>query len=151
MARTLHHLRFADTDVLVEAEQEATLLEVARQQLGVRSASRGCDDGKCGACRLIVDDVLVNACKVKWSAVREGARVVAYEQLEGDPDAARAVEAFGRERPTRCRLCTGGLGVTAVALARAGHAREPDAVEDTLQTATCMCTGRGSLRRALLA
>ena len=150
MARTLHHLRFADTVVLIEAEDDATLLEVARQRLGVRSASRGCDDGKCGACRLIVDGVLVNACTLRWDRVREGAQLEAYEQLEGELDAVRAVEAFARERPTRCRLCTGGLGVTAVALARAGHARDPDAVEKTLETATCMCTGRGSLRRALL-
>jgi aldehyde oxidoreductase len=151
MARTLHHLRFAGADVLIEADDGATLLEVARQRLGVRSASRGCDDGKCGACRLLVDGALVNACTLRWDGVREGAHLEAYEQLEGEPDALRAVLAFGHERPTRCRLCTGGLGVTAVALARAGRARDPDAVEKALETATCMCTGRGSLRRALLA
>ena len=129
-----------------------TLLDVARRELGVRSASAPrCIDGKCGACRLLVDGVLVNACAVLWENVRDGATIEAYETVADDEAAACAIDAFAEERPTRCRLCIGGLGVTAVALARAGKQGDPDAIEETLATATCMCTGRGSLRRALLA
>ena len=129
-----------------------TLLDVARRELGVRSASAPrCVDGKCGACRLLVDGELVNACAVLWENVRDGATIEAYETLADDEAATRAIDAFAEERPTRCRLCIGGLGVTAVSLARAGKQGDPDAIEAALITATCMCTGRGSLRRALLA
>lgn len=146
MTRTLH---YAGADTPIDADAGATLLEVLRKQLGVRSASRGCDDGSCGACRVLVDGIVRNACAVTWSDVRDGATVEAYEQLASDPAAMRAVDAFASERPTRCRLCVGALGVTAVALARAGDAGDPEAIEAALTTATCMCTGRGSLRRAL--
>jgi carbon-monoxide dehydrogenase small subunit len=121
-----------------------TLLDVLRRERGVRSATRGCQDGTCGACRVLVDGKLVNACTMKWSDVPQDARIEAYEDLVNDPAAAHAVTAFLEERPTRCRLCVGALGVTAVAISR--NALE---VERAIGEATCMCTGRGSWRRAL--
>ena len=127
-----------------------SLLDVARRAMGVRSASLGCQDGSCGACRLLVDGEVVNACKLAWRDVASRARVESYEDVADTPAAVRAIEAFHAERPTRCTLCVGALGVTAVALQRVGHAGDPEAVEALLRHATCMCTGRGSLRRALL-
>ena len=120
------------------------LLDVLRRERGVRSASRGCQDGTCGACRVLVNGALVNSCTIVWSDVPEDARIEAYEDLENDPDATRAVTAFLKERPTRCRLCVGALGVTAVAISR--NAFE---IDEAIGEATCMCTGRGSWRRAL--
>src|SRR5262249_24064591 len=113
---------------------ELSLLDVARRVLGVRSASRGCDDGRCGACRLIVDGALVNACGSRWADIREGAVIEAYEQLASEPAAVRAVDAFAAERPTRCRLCVGALGVTAAWLARRGKEGDRDAIDETLTT-----------------
>jgi len=134
----------------LEADGEAPLLEVVQAHLGVRSVSRGCEDGSCGACRVLVDRSVVNACRVPWKDVRDGAMLETYEDVATEPAAVRAVSAFAEERPTRCSLCVGGLGVAAVALERSGKAGDAEAVEATLVNATCMCTGRGSLRRALL-
>jgi carbon-monoxide dehydrogenase small subunit len=123
------------------------LLDVLRAR-GVRSASRGCQDGSCGACRVLVDGVLVSSCLVAWGDVKEGARVETYEDLAADDAVKRAVEAFEAERPTRCRMCVGALGVTACAIARSPLPKE-EAIEESLVAATCLCTGRGSWRRAL--
>jgi aerobic-type carbon monoxide dehydrogenase small subunit (CoxS/CutS family) len=135
--------------VVVEADDDATLLEIARNELGVRSASRACTDGTCGACRLLIDDQIVASCRRTWDTVAEGAHIESYEDVLADPAADAAVTTFEAERPTRCRMCVGALGVTAVALARSGKAADNDAIAHTLETATCMCTGRGSWRRAL--
>ncbi len=120
------------------------LLDVLRRELGVRSANRACQDGTCGACRVLVNGTLVNSCSITWGELPEGARIESYEDVEKDPAAVRAVSAFLKERPTRCRLCVGALGVTAVAISR--NALE---VDEAIGEATCMCTGRGSWRRAL--
>jgi aerobic-type carbon monoxide dehydrogenase small subunit (CoxS/CutS family) len=135
----------------IEAEDGAALLDVIRAELGVRSAARGCSDGSCGACRVLLGGELVASCERAWRDVPDGAVLETYETLEQDPDAARAVDAFAAERPTRCRMCVGALGVTAVAIAaivRRGTPRD-EAVERALARATCQCTGRGSWRRAL--
>jgi len=138
------------TSVTVRAASGATLLAVLRAELGVRSASHGCDDGSCGACRVLVDGALVKACLVPFAEVADDALVEAYEDLAESEHAARAVRAFDHERPTRCKLCVGALGVTAEWLARTGRAGRPAAIEDVLAGARCACTGNGSLRRALL-
>ncbi len=139
----------AGADLPIDADEGATLLEVIRKELGVRSASLGCRDGSCGACRVLVDGELVPSCRVRWNDVKDRATLETYEDLERDAAATRATEAFASERPTRCKLCVGALGVTAVALARAGESGDAEAIEGVLTNATCMCTGRGSWRRAL--
>ena len=149
MQRTCTITRGGSTHDLT-CDEQASLLDVVRGRLGVRSASRGCEDGACGACRVLLNGAVVNACRVRWAEVPEGATIESFEDLAEDPAAARAVAAFAHERPTRCSLCVGGLGVTAVSLSRQGHSRDAVAVEEVLQTATCMCTGRGSWRRALM-
>ena len=76
----------------------SSLLEVLRAR-GVRSASRGCQDGSCGACRVLVDGELVSSCLVAWGDVKEGARIETYEEVASEEAVKRAVEAFEAERP----------------------------------------------------
>jgi aerobic-type carbon monoxide dehydrogenase small subunit (CoxS/CutS family) len=134
----------------VDADDDTTLLDVAQDTLEAHAASKGCLDGSCGACRVLLDGEPTNACKVLWKDVRDGASLLTYEDVADDPAVVAAVKAFEEEQPTRCFLCVGGLGATAFALAGQGRTSTEDAIDDTLETATCMCTGRGSLRRALL-
>jgi aerobic-type carbon monoxide dehydrogenase small subunit (CoxS/CutS family) len=141
----------AGTPRVATMPEDGDLLQAVRAFLGVRSASRGCADGSCGACRVLLDGALVKSCRVKIADVREGAVVEAYEDVRKDAAAKRAVAAFDTERPTRCSLCVGSVGVTAAWLARTGRAGRPAAVEDVVEDANCVCTGKGSLRRALLA
>jgi carbon-monoxide dehydrogenase small subunit len=124
------------------------LVDVLRRELGVRSVSRACAHGTCGACRVLMNGALTTTCDLRWADVPEGARFETYETLADDPAASSAVTAFESERPTRCRMCVGALGVTAVAVARSPEPRDR-AIDDALVSATCMCTGRGSWRRAL--
>ncbi len=145
---TRRTLRHGEVSAGIDADDQRTLLDVLRNELGVRSASRACRDETCGACRVLVDGVLVAACAMRWGHVADGARVETYETLAGDPAAVQAVAAFEAERPTRCRMCVGALGVTAASIVRSTRPRE-DAVDSALERATCMCTGRGSWRRAL--
>jgi aerobic-type carbon monoxide dehydrogenase small subunit (CoxS/CutS family) len=134
----------------VTDDGKTSFLDVVRGPLGIRSAMRGCGNGLCGACRVLVEGEPCNACRVTLGEVPDGARVEGYEDVSSDPAAVAAVAAFTAERPTRCTLCVPAIGVTAVALARHGQAGNAEAIDRSLETAACMCTGRGSLRRALL-
>jgi aerobic-type carbon monoxide dehydrogenase small subunit (CoxS/CutS family) len=100
---------------------------------------------------VLVDGALVSSCLVAWEDVKEGARIETYEDLASTEAVKRAVDAFEAERPTRCRMCVGALGVTACAIAARATSGTPreEAIEGALIGATCLCTGRGSWRRAL--
>jgi aerobic-type carbon monoxide dehydrogenase small subunit (CoxS/CutS family) len=156
MNATKHYPRAVTTRTLLHRGQPHALvgdghvLEALRSALGVTSLARGCSTGLCGACRVLVDGAPVNTCTAKVVDLTDGATLELYEDLETDPASVTAVAAFTAERPTRCTLCVPSIGVTAVSLARRGLSGDADAVDDALRTAACMCTGRGSLRRALL-
>jgi carbon-monoxide dehydrogenase small subunit len=143
-------IAYGDRFVEVDAADEAALIDVASDALGVRSSSRACANGQCGACRLLVDGAVITGCQTAWRDVPNGARVESYELVPRDPAVKRAVGAFLRERPTRCRMCVGALAITALDLSRRGAEHDEAAVDEALRGITCMCTGRVSLRRALL-
>jgi aerobic-type carbon monoxide dehydrogenase small subunit (CoxS/CutS family) len=143
-------LLWAGARKVVTAQDGESFLDLVRGQLGIRSAARGCADGCCGSCRVLVEGEPCNTCSVTLEEIPDGARVEGYEDVAGEAAAVAAVRAFTEERPTRCTLCVPCIGVTAVALARTGRAADPAAIEAALASAACMCTGRGSLRRALV-
>jgi aerobic carbon-monoxide dehydrogenase small subunit len=122
---------------------ERSLLDV----LGHRPA---CVTGLCGACRVLVDGELVNACTTLAKDVRAGATIESYKDVAHEPATQEAVKAFLDARPTRCALCVPSIGVTAAGLARKGKSGDEAAIDAALETAACMCTGRRSLRAALL-
>ncbi|CAN5476333.1 hypothetical protein BH09MYX1_BH09MYX1_64710 [soil metagenome] len=136
---------------LLEDDEGASLAEIARRA-GATRIVIGCSDGRCGSCRAIVDGALVATCKLGISDVIEGSTIVTATSLDSTAAARAALAAFAIERPTRCKMCVGALAVTASELARElerGGDREA-VTERLLEGATCMCTGRGSWRRALL-
>jgi aerobic-type carbon monoxide dehydrogenase small subunit (CoxS/CutS family) len=57
-------MRLDGHDVEVEVDPAATLAEVLREDLGVRSVRIGCANGDCGACTARIDDRLLKTCMV---------------------------------------------------------------------------------------
>lgn len=141
--------------VTIEAEGDASFLTLLRESLGRKSVVRGCAIEECGACRVTVNGQLRASCRLAFRDVPDGAVILAREDVDHEPLVEATVASFEAERPTRCRLCVGGLAVTAHHLVEEGKRVEsaPQAaeIESALTHATCMCTGRGSLRRALQA
>ena len=128
-----------------------TMLDAAlRRGLGLKSVLHGCESGGCGTCRVLVDGQLVASCTRPLEAIPNGVVIETAEGLQEVPRMRTVLRAFVAERDTRCSLCVGGLGVTAVHLERARCAHDERAVDAALEGASCACTGRGSLRRALL-
>jgi len=142
--------RFFVNDAPHEApDDSANLLEVMRRTLGLRAAPKGCSDGTCGSCRVLIDGHIVHACTRTTGSIAEHAQVVSYEHIAQREPVVAALSFFDRERSTRCKLCVAGLGVTACALASARAANLTMSTDAAVGTAACMCTGRGSWRRAL--
>lgn len=132
------------------ASAEEDLLAVLRKKAGLKSLLRGCKNGRCGACRVLVDGALTRTCGTRLESLPEGAIVTAYEEIAKDPNAIHAIAIFEGSRPSRCHLCVPALGLAAVHLVRLGKRGDRAAVDEVLEGAACMCTGRASLREALL-
>ena len=129
-------LRVDGRDVEVD-DDGASLLEVLRDRLGLRSAKDGCSpQGQCGCCTVLVDGQPRVACVTP--ARRVAGRTVTT--LDGLPTSERTAwaEAFTAAGASQCGFCTPGIIVRLVAL---GPDPAPADIERALLAHLCRCTG----------
>lgn len=131
-------------------EPRQSLLEVLRETLHLTGAKEGCNDGNCGACNVLVDGRLVNACCVLAVEVA-GSRIDTIEGLAPDGRRLHALQdAFLRHAGMQCGICTPGFLMSAKALLEE-HPRPDEAqVRHWLAGNLCRCTGYDKIVRAVL-
>mgnify|MGYP006299407059 CR=1 FL=1 len=129
-------------------EPHQSLLTVLRDILGLTGAKEGCNDGNCGACSVLLDGRLVNACMVLAAEV-EGRRVTTVEGLAEWRGLHPLQEAFVAEDALQCGYCTPGMLIAAKALLD----KEPDPNEAQIRTwlagNLCRCTGYDKIVKAV--
>jgi xanthine dehydrogenase small subunit len=119
----------------------ASLLEVLRDRLGLRSAKDGCSpQGQCGCCTVLVDGAPRVACVTPVRRVA-GRRVTTAAGLAAD-ERQRWADAFLTTGASQCGFCTPGIVVRLSALAAdQDRAADETAVERALSAHLCRCTG----------
>ncbi|MEA2247991.1 MAG: xanthine dehydrogenase YagT iron-sulfur-binding subunit, partial [Solirubrobacteraceae bacterium] len=100
MAQATHHaelaLRVNGVEHRVEVDTRATLLDVLREQLALTGTKKGCDQGQCGACTVLLDGRRANACLV-LSVTLDGVAITTIEGL-ADGDALHPLQTAFIER-----------------------------------------------------
>jgi aldehyde oxidoreductase len=135
-------------DRSVDAAPGTSLLQLLREELGLRSMKDGCaPEGACGACTVIVDGRAVVSCA--QPAERFEGRVV--QTLEGLPDETRDLwaDAFSASGASQCGFCTPGIVMKAEALLQREPAPDRDAIAKALAGNICRCTGYLSIIDAI--
>ncbi|MET8868156.1 (2Fe-2S)-binding protein [Nonomuraea sp. NPDC004580] len=131
------------------ARPSTTLLAALRETLGLMGAKRGCAQGGCGSCTVLLDGRPVVACLIPVVTV-DGAAV---ETIEGQADGERlsdVQQAFVDGFATQCGFCTPGMIMSATALLD----RNPDPTRQEVAEAVCgnvcRCTGYEPIITAVL-
>jgi xanthine dehydrogenase YagT iron-sulfur-binding subunit len=99
-----------------------TLLDALRNE-GLTGTRRGCDQGACGACTVLVDGRRINAC-LTLAVMHEGAAITTVEGLARQGTLAPLQTAFLEHDAFQCGFCTPGQLCSATALLqelRDGH------------------------------
>jgi xanthine dehydrogenase YagT iron-sulfur-binding subunit len=96
------------------ADARTTLLDGLRENLGLTGTKKGCDQGQCGACTILVNGRRVNAC-LTLAVMHEGDEITTIEGL-GSPDALHPLQrAFIERDGFQCGYCTPGQIMSAAA------------------------------------
>jgi len=121
----------------VSVSGTGSLLDVLREELGIRSAKDGCSpQGQCGCCTVWVDGRPRVACVTPAGRVR-GRTVTTIEGLEA---ADAWAQSFHRNGGSQCGFCTPGIIMRSAALDDEAR-RSPDAVRSAMLAHLCRCTG----------
>ena len=118
----------------LELDTRTTLLDVLREQLRLPGTKKGCDQGQCGACTVIVGGRRVTSC-LTLAVMHEGDTITTIEGL-GTPDNMHPMQAaFVKHDGYQCGYCTPGQICSAVSVLGEIKAGIPSHVTADLTTA----------------
>jgi xanthine dehydrogenase YagT iron-sulfur-binding subunit len=121
----------------IDLDPRTTLLDAVREHFGLTGSKKGCDQGQCGACTMIVNGQRINSC-LALAVMHDGAEITTIEGLaeEGALDPMQA--AFVRHDGFQCGYCTPGQICSAVALLAEHDAGWPSYVTADVATAPAL-------------
>lgn len=114
--------------------------EFLRNRLGLTGTHIGCEQGVCGMCTVIVDDLAVKSC-LMLAGQLTGSEVETVESLAPDSALNNLQEGFKRHHALQCGFCTPGFLMTATAMTRSGSVPSTTDLRGELCGVMCRCTG----------
>ena len=121
----------------IDLDSRTTLLDALREHFGLTGSKKGCDQGQCGACTIIVNGQRINSC-LALTVMHDGAEITTIEGLADDGALDPMQAAFVRHDGCQCGYCTPGQICSAVALLAEHDAGWPSYVTADVATAPAL-------------
>jgi xanthine dehydrogenase YagT iron-sulfur-binding subunit len=117
----------------LEIDPRTSLLDLLREYLKLTGTKKGCNQGACGACTILLDGRRINAC-LTLAVMHSGAEITTVEGLRHPLQGA-----FVEHEAFQCGYCTPGQIVSGVACIAEGHAESPDEIRQWMSGNICRC------------
>lgn len=127
---------------------DRVLLDMLREDLGLTGTKRGCGNGECGACSVIMDGVLVNSCLVP-AMKANGSEILTVEGLGDEGGLHPIQEAFLEKGAVQCGFCTPGMLLAAKSLLDQNPHPSLEEIKTAISGNLCRCTGYTKIIEAI--
>lgn len=135
-------------EVEVAVKPTWTLLRVLRQELGLTGTKKGCEQGDCGSCTIILDGRSVNACLVL--ALQAQSKEIETIEGMGTPDRLHPLqESFIKNGAVQCGFCIPGMLISATAMLRENPSPNLQEIKRGISGNLCRCTGYTKIVKAI--
>ena len=124
----------------LEVEPRTTLLEVLRDQLKITSVHRGCQEGECGVCTVLLNGEPVYGC-LTLAVQADGAKITTVEGMIKDGELHPLMKSFLENHGMQCGYCTPGVLLTAYSLLNNSEKISKDEIRKGIEGNLCRCTG----------
>jgi len=122
----------------LEVDPRQSLLDVLRESLDLTGTKKGCSQGACGACTVLLDGKRIVSC-LTLAVMHDGAAVTTIEGLATGEALHPVQTAFIEHEGFQCGYCTPGQIMSAVACIAEGHARSADEIRFWMSGNICRC------------
>jgi len=124
----------------LEVKANRTLVDVLREDLSLTGTKKGCNEGKCGSCTVLMDGLPVSSCMI-LAAQADGRNILTIEGVAQEGKAHPLQKAFAEKGAVQCGYCTPGMILTAKALLDENPAPGEDEIRSAIAGNLCRCTG----------
>lgn len=121
-------------------ESRTSLLTYLRETAGLTGSKRGCEEGECGACSILLDGKLVASCLV-FAVEAQGKDVVTVEGLGHAQHLSPLQEMFAESGASQCGFCIPGMLLSATTLLENNSAPSEQDIRRAISGNLCRCTG----------
>jgi xanthine dehydrogenase YagT iron-sulfur-binding subunit len=135
---TVVRLRINGEEREIAVDNRTSLLDMLRERAGLPGTKKGCDQGACGACTILVDGARVNSC-LTLAVMHDGADVVTIEGLERNGRLHPLQQAFIDHDGFQCGFCTSGQIMSGIGCIREGHNGSPEETREWMSGNICRC------------
>ena len=123
----------------IQAEPRQLLIDVLRNE-GYFGIKRGCQEGSCGSCTILIDNKPYMCCIMFVGQAHK--RDIRTIEGFGDVTLAHPIQnAFVENAATQCGFCIPGMVTSAVALLEVNNDPSEDEIKEALAGNICRCTG----------
>lgn len=132
------------------AAARTTVLDWLRESAGLTGTKKGCNEGACGSCTVLVDGRRMNSCLILLAQV-DGADLTTVEGLADSDGTLHPVQqAFIDHDSFQCGYCTPGQIISAVACISEGHTGSAEEVREWMSGNLCRCAAYPQITAAVL-
>ena len=125
-----------------------TLLEFLREELALTGTKRGCDQGDCGCCTVLLDGKPILSCLL-LAAEADGKKVITIEGVGSVQNLHPIQKALVEHGGIQCGFCTPAMVLNAVYLFSRKPNPTPDEIKECISGTICRCTGYTKIEKAL--
>ena len=134
--------------VQVFVREDETLLDLLRDRLALTGSKRGCGEGQCGHCTILLNGKAVNSC-LALALEAEGGRVLTIEGLAQGNLLHPVQKAFVEAGAIQCGYCTPGMVMAVYALLQENPHPSEEEIREGIKGVMCRCTGYYKIMEAV--
>jgi xanthine dehydrogenase YagT iron-sulfur-binding subunit len=122
----------------LDLDPRQSLLDVLRETLNLTGTKKGCNQGACGACTILLGGKRINAC-LTLAVMHDGAEITTIEGLSQGDELHPLQAAFIDHDGFQCGYCTPGQIMSAIGCIAEGHAHSAEDIRFWMSGNICRC------------
>ena len=135
-------------ETVVNAPPERLLVDVLREDLHLTGTKRGCEEGECGACTILLDGRAVPSC-IMLAVEADGHEITTIEGVRKNGVLHPVQQEFMDKWALQCGFCTPGMIMSALSLLNEKPNPTEEEIRDGIAGNLCRCTGYAKIVEAI--
>jgi carbon-monoxide dehydrogenase small subunit len=135
-------------EVEVLTQDSITMVDFLRKDLHLTGTKRGCEEGECGACTILLDGAAIDSCMM-LAVEADGHEIVTIEGVMKDGVLHPLQREFMDKWAMQCGFCTPGMIMSALSLLHENQHPTEQEIRDGIAGNLCRCTGYTKIVEAI--